>query len=85
VSLPTDPVAHSPSTSRRRRGISRRRARDLAEIGQWWTQAETGLGWRIAQIHRRDGLLLLERPGDGRRYVTFGELGQSYTLLEDDQ
>jgi hypothetical protein len=77
-------TSRSPSPSRdslprRKRRLSPRRVRSLVTIGQSW-QAPDASEWRVAQVWRKDGLVLLERPG-GReqRSVTFGELG-SYAL-----
>jgi len=61
--------------------LSRRRVRTLLSIGQYWIRWEgDGVGWRVVQIHRRDGLVALERPGWPRRYVTFATLGADYEL-----
>lgn len=100
-SLPAERGKTARSTDRvdsrkapQRRALSRRRAKQLAQVGQWWEHVDSGEAWRIRQLHRGDGgrngsvaarlaPVELERPGHGRRYLTFGELGSQYQLVED--
>lgn len=73
--------AELTATPSKRRPLSPRRVRTVLRIGQYWTGwAGDGVGWRVAQIHRHDGKVLLERPGFPRRYVTFADLGAGYEL-----
>lgn len=64
-------------THQRRRTLSRRRVKDLVAIGQQWTDL-AGDRWTVRQIHRKDSLVELTRPGATRRFVTFAELGGDY-------
>lgn len=78
----------------RRRRLSRRQVKHLATVGQWWESESTGAAWRIYQLHRKDdgerpGALgkpvELVRPGEGKRFLTFGELAHGYRLLDVDE
>lgn len=74
-----------PPISRSPRGLSRRRVKASIAIGQRWTDRD-GYGWRVVNIYRKDGLVLLQGPAVvafSRRYVSFGQLGKSYRLAEE--
>lgn len=92
---PADRVQTTRRSRRHRGGLSRRQAKKLARVGQLWQHSDIGDLWRVKQLHRADeerragplpsqlAPVVLERPGQGLRYLTFGELGSSYRLIED--
>ena len=71
-------------TIRGRRKLSRRRVRALVRVHQAWCDVY-GHPWIVVNIYRKDGQVALVGPGESPRYVTFGELGRSYELVEDDE
>jgi len=64
----------------RPRGLSRRRVRAIVTLDQRWQDTD-GRSWTIRGVHRKDGLVRLERSdGAGFAFVAFGKLGKSYRL-----
>lgn len=83
ASRPTPSVTAKPRR-RSRPKLSRRAVKATVGISQWWIKHEDDTSWRVVQIHRKDGLVELVRPGVGRRFVPFGELGSHYALDESE-
>jgi hypothetical protein len=75
----------TPQSPPRPRGfgarLSRRQVKQTVALRQCW-EHESGGEWAVKQLHRRDGLVELV-SGESRRFVTFGELGRHYRLLEE--
>lgn len=74
----------SPSQARRCPRLSRRKVRELVRLGQSWEHVESAITWRVMNVHRADGMVALIGPGARPRYVTFGELGHQYELLDEE-
>jgi len=57
--------------------------RALIHVGQWCIDEDYG-AWRVTRVWRKDGHALLQGPPEAMsRYVSFAELGQEYTLVEE--
>lgn len=74
--------ATSLASSRARR-LGKRQVRKLIACEQFWVA--DGVIWRVSNIYRKDrqALLVTPRPGGAySRLVTFGQLANSYRLVE---